>query len=1087
MIKIGGKEYLNLQEAVLENALDIAILKQMASYNGPYESLNDITDPVVKALYLIGTEVPYEIYQYNGSTYDYLGTFAANGAQGPEGPIGPQGPQGIQGEQGEPGSAGPQGPQGIQGEQGPAGKDGLTTSITVNGNTYEQVDGNITIPDYPTSLNWEDINNKPNVVTLDTDQTITGNKKFTKYVDVYDDRMFDPSMYHMARVAHGGLIFGTWNEHGIIDGVELSGSSITYPDLDDIRIWKDHKYFSLNWPTEPGTLARIEDIEMPPLPSNMATVDTEQNITAKKTFTAGLEATTVDATNINATNINATNQIEAKTIASTRTNETDTVWAYQTAGLLRTIHDYLDATSDEIRDQSSISPDKILFWHMSKNYPRKYQSFNVNFVDRKPKLQLSDLEKRSWIDYTLPHWNESNIGSDANHKEYILATTEDIPDSTHFATKDSVTAVANDLSNHTSDTTIHVTASDKTEWSNKVSQSQIADMATKTELNDYATKVELGDYELKSDAFSGDYNDLTNKPTIPTKTSELTNDSDFITSSALNGLATETYANNAANDAVNSLDQTLAQVAKTGSYSDLSDKPDLTVYELKSEAFKGNYEDLTNKPDLSVYELKSEAFSGDYNDLTNKPTIPVVDYPVTSVNSKTGDVVLAAADINAKDNNTIQANIDRIDSDVSSVNTNIANINSNLTRIENKIPTTYLKTANVADNTLYITRSDGTEVQFEGGGGSSDIMSPYVQCEYNNGKLIFTYNNGEGTRYDAISNKITINGTNYTWSGLSTTIDVDTTARGWNVKVVGTLLPTSGTIYSAYIVNPAFVDEFATTDQIPDTSKFVTTDTEQTINANKTIKGTFSIARSDDTNAFRIYNNQADNISFAGWKTVNSSNVRTWYNLPLYDTQTSKTIATVDQIPTDYVSLTGDQTINGKKTYTGGVTAANFTAQGSNQSTIYGGTQFVHTFADNTKLNLQFPVKSGNKTIATTDDIYYQNGDKFANTGYYATSGYLTGGAKQFLITIPLPKNLKNIKSVTVNKLSTVIRGIGGYVNGSSYIDYATAAGYTVNPIIAAPNAVSFQVIKDSEFGGSNNTPVAFVFMAGGLDITFNS
>ena len=269
---------------------------------------------------------------------------------------------------------------------------------------------------------------------------------------------------------------------------------------------------------------------------------------------------------------------------------------------------------------------------------------------------------------------------------------------------------------------------------------------------------------------------------IPTKTSELTNDSGFIDSSALTGLATETYANNAANnaanDAVNSLDQTLAQVAKTGSYSDLSNKPDLSIYELKSEAFKGNYEDLTNKPDLSVYELKSAAFSGDYNDLTNKPTIPVVDYPVTSVNNKTGDVVLVAADINAKDNNTIQANIDRINSDVSVVQTNIANINSNLTRIENKIPTTYLKNANVAGNTLYITRSDGTEVQFEGGGGSNNI-SPYVQCEYKNGKLIFTYNNGEGTSYTAISNRIYINETNYSWSGgPKTTIDVDTTARG---------------------------------------------------------------------------------------------------------------------------------------------------------------------------------------------------------------------------------------------------------------------------------------------------------------------
>ena len=127
------------------------------------------------------------------------------------------------------------------------------------------------------------------------------------------------------------------------------------------------------------------------------------------------------------------------------------------------------------------------------------------------------------------------------------------------------------------------------------------------------------------------------------------------------------------------------------------------------------------------------------------------------------------------------------------------------------------------------------------------------------------------------------------------------------------------------------------------------------------------------------------------------------------------------------------------------------------------------------------------KTIATTDDIYYQNNEKFVNTGYYATSSYLTGGGKQMMITITLPKNLKNIKSVTVNKFAPVIRGVSGYVNGSQYIDYITTAGYTVKPIIAAPNVVSFQVIKDTEFGGSNNTPIALVFNTGGLDITFNT
>ena len=46
--------------------------------------------------------------------------------------------------------------------------------------------------------------------------------------------------------------------------------------------------------------------------------------------------------------------------------------------------------------------------------------------------------------------------------------------------------------------------------------------------------------ELSTVATSGSYTDLTNKPTIPTTTGELTNDSGFITNSALTGYATET-------------------------------------------------------------------------------------------------------------------------------------------------------------------------------------------------------------------------------------------------------------------------------------------------------------------------------------------------------------------------------------------------------------------------------------------------------------------------------------------------------------------------------------------------------------------
>lgn len=123
------------------------------------------------------------------------------GDVGPQGPAGEQGPKGdtgeagakgdkgdkgdaftyadftpeqlaaLKGDKGDPGEQGPagiQGPQGIQGEAGPAGVDGLTTAITVNGNTYEHVNGTITLPDYP-SVNG--------FATLDYVNEMTGGKK----------------------------------------------------------------------------------------------------------------------------------------------------------------------------------------------------------------------------------------------------------------------------------------------------------------------------------------------------------------------------------------------------------------------------------------------------------------------------------------------------------------------------------------------------------------------------------------------------------------------------------------------------------------------------------------------------------------------------------------------------------------------------------------------------------------------------------------------------------------------------------------------------------------------------------------------
>lgn len=164
-------------------------------------------------------------------------------------------------------------------------------------------------------------------------------------------------------------------------------------------------------------------------------------------------------------------------------------------------------------------------------------------------------------------------------------------------------------------------------------------------------------------ATSGSYTDLTNKPSIPTKTSELNNDSGFLTThqdisgkqdksnivtswsvttsdakypseklvkSDLDkkvdkvngkGLSTNDYDNTAKNTVDN-----LATVATSGSYNDLSNKPTIpsvvdVVADNNANAVSSNavYDELILKADAA--DLASVATSGSYNDLTDKPSL----------------------------------------------------------------------------------------------------------------------------------------------------------------------------------------------------------------------------------------------------------------------------------------------------------------------------------------------------------------------------------------------------------------------------------------------------------------------------------
>ena len=167
-------------------------------------------------------------------------------------------------------------------------------------------------------------------------------------------------------------------------------------------------------------------------------------------------------------------------------------------------------------------------------------------------------------------------------------------------------------------------------WSSVIGKPSFATVATSGSYNDLSNKPSLatvatsGSYNdlsnkpsLATVATSGSYNDLSNKPTIPTNTNQLTNGAGFITGITKNMVTTALgYTPPTTNTTYSTATATSQGITL------LFDAKTTAVNNIQAGTYTAKYLNTALDAKADKSSLATVATSGSYNDLSNKPTIP---------------------------------------------------------------------------------------------------------------------------------------------------------------------------------------------------------------------------------------------------------------------------------------------------------------------------------------------------------------------------------------------------------------------------------------------------------------------------------
>lgn len=289
---------------------------------------------------------------------------------------------------------------------------------------------------------------------------------------------------------------------------------------------------------------------------------------------------------------------------------------------------------------------------------------------------------------------------------------------------------------------------DSVDWSKVQNKPNFADVATSGNYNDLSNKPTIPSVKgLASEAYVNEKVAAIVIPEVPTKVSELENDKGYLTEHQ----SLEGYAKTA----------DLAQVAKTGSYNDLADKPTIpstaglasTKYvddkvagivipevPTKVSAFENDKGYLTEHQSLAGYAKKTEiptvptnvsAFTNDAGYLTEHQSL--ADYALKSEIPSTTNLA-TKAEVQEVENkipapytlptaSTSTLGGVKVDGSTITIADGVISAKGGSGGSE---PDAYIKDASVSGNTLTLTKKDDTEVVFTPSGGSSGDGSSYT-------------------------------------------------------------------------------------------------------------------------------------------------------------------------------------------------------------------------------------------------------------------------------------------------------------------------------------------------------------------------